>query len=434
MDPESRILSGGAMVVEDSLILALDREDVLRREHPEAEVRDLKGRLVLPGLINSHIHLAQSLFRGMTDDMTIEPWLFQRIWPLQAAHDTETFLAGARLAMLEMMLTGTTTFVESMIIHYGLAELLQEVETSGMRARLARVVMEPREGSLLPARLTESFETGLEEALRVRKLVKDPLRTDIWLGPRWTGMYNPLLLKKTVEAMDSYGLRATMHYAESPEDVDAIRQDTGLSPMQFAQDMGLTDREMLLIHCTYLDPEDPRRMGGQRASLAHCPSSSMKMAFGYADVPLLLETHTPVGLGTDAAACNNGNDLFSEMRITALLHKFRAQDPEVVPARQVLRMATSLGARAIFEPDHLGRLMPGFRADFITVDPAWAAPLPEGSWESALVYSLSGRDVRDVYVDGRQLVREGESLIYDQEKVRSDARRALELLRQRTGL
>ena len=428
MDEKGTIFKEGSMVVDNGKIIALGTEAEIKKAYSHSLVEDLEGRLVMPGLINNHFHLAQSLFRGLADDMTIEPWLFERIWPLQAAHDKETFLAGARLAMLEMSKSGTTTFVESMIVQYGLQDLLDEVIKSGMRARLAKVVMEPKEGSLLPPALTQTLEESLIEARNCRSKVVDPDMVDIWLGPRWTGMYNPHLIEVVNRVMDKEGFASTIHFAEEPDDVAAMLSDGYHSPGDFLKRTGMLDRKYLLIHCPRLGAGDLDIMARGKVTFAHCPVSAMKMAMGYADVPGMLERGVSVGIGTDAPACNNSNDLLAEVKTAALLHKHQAGRPDILPAEEALAMATRIGARSIFAGDIIGTLEVGKRADFITLDMTYAAPLPEKNLPAAVVYSLCGRDVRDVFVDGRQLVKEGMSLIYDEEKIRHDAREAMETL------
>lgn len=434
MDKKDRIIKDGALVVENGQIISLGTKSEMEQAYPQSERVDLGGRLVMPGLINNHFHLAQSMFRGFSDDMTIEPWLFERVWPLQAAHDEKTFLAGARLAMLEMSKSGTTTFVESMIVNYGLDSLFEEVSRSGMRARLAKVVMEPRKGILLPPELTQTLEDSLEEARLCRRKVTNPQMLDIWLGPRWTGMYNPNLIEVVNGVMDDDGFISTIHFAEEFADVEAMVNDGYFSPGDFLKRTGMLDRPYLLIHCPRFEEGDLDILKSGKNTIAHCPVSAMKMAMGYLDVPGLLERGVAVGIGTDAPACNNSNDLIGEIKTAALLHKHQSGRPDVLSANLALRMGTSIGARSIFAEDILGSLEVGKRADFITIDLDYAAPLPLYNLPSSIVYSLSGRDVKDVFVDGRQLVKNGISLIYDEEKIRYDARESMLKLLKRTKL
>ncbi len=434
MDKKDTIIKDGSMVVDNGKIISLGTEGEFLKSYPDSDRVDLGGRLVIPGLINNHFHLAQSMFRGFSDDMTIDPWLFKRIWPLQSAHDEKTFLAGARLAMLEMSKSGTTTFVESMVVNYGLEALFDEVSSSGMRARLAKVVMEPRKGSLLPPALTQELGSSIKEAINCRLRVTNPDMVDIWLGPRWTGLYNSHLIEVVNGVMDDDGFNSTIHFAEESADVDAMINDGFSSPGDFLKRTGMLDRNYLLVHCPRLGVGDLDILKDGKATVAHCPVSAMKMAMGYLDVPGLLEKGVAVGIGTDAPACNNSNDLLGEIKTAALLHKHQSGHPDVLSSGLALGMGTRIGARSIFAEDIIGSLEVGKRADFITLNLEFAAPLPLFNLSSAVVYSLCGRDVRDVFVDGKQLVKEGLSLIFDEEKVRSDASEAMMTLLKRTNL
>ncbi len=434
MDEKDTVIKDGSMVVDNGKIISLGTEVEMLKAYPHSDRVDLGGRLVMPGLINNHFHLAQSMFRGFSDDMTIDPWLFERIWPLQAAHDENTFLAGARLAMLEMSKSGTTTFVESMVVNYGLDALFEEVSSSGMRARLAKVVMEPRKGSLLPPALIQELDDSIKEARNCRSKVTNPDMVDIWLGPRWTGMYNPHLIEVVNGVMDDDGFISTIHFAEELADIDAMAGDGYTSPGKFLKLSGMLDRRYLLIHCPRLGPGDLDILGSGKVTIAHCPVSAMKMAMGYLDVPGLLDKGVAVGIGTDAPACNNSSDLLAEIKTAALLHKHQLGRPEVLSASLSLGLGTCIGARSIFAEDIIGSLEVGKRADFITLDLDYAAPLPFYNLPSSVVYSLCGRDVRDVFVDGKQLVKGGTSLIFDEEKVRSDAREAMTTLLKRTNI
>lgn len=424
MDTEKNYYTDGVLVEDEGKILDIG-DRALFEMYPQAERVDLKGKLLMPGLINAHVHLSQALLRNQADDMELEPWLFGRVWPFQAAHTTKSFLAGARLAMLEMLRSGTTTFVESMVIHYGLEALAEEVEHVGMRGLLSKVVMRKKENVLLPALLREDFDVALKEAVACKGNRSEGSLVDIWLGPRWTGMYDPELLELVRGAMDDHGFVATLHFAESAEDVEMIRKETGRSPLEFLAEKGLMDRKMLLIHGTCLSELDHSYWKDAKASLVHCPVSAMKVGMGYADIPAMMDAGANVSLGTDAAACNNTHDLFREMRMASLLHKHEKGDSSVMTAQTCLDMATMGGARSLYLEKKIGSLEAGKDADMVTIDLDTAHLQPFLNPYGAMVYCANGGDVCDVYVQGRQLVRERECLVLDQEKVIFEAKEAL---------
>ncbi len=433
MDTEKNYYTDGVLVEDEGKILDIG-DRALFEMYPQAERVDLKGKLLMPGLINAHVHLSQALLRNQADDMELEPWLFGRVWPFQAAHTTESFLAGARLAMLEMLRSGTTTFVESMVIHYGLEALAEEVESIGMRGMLSKVVMREKKDVLLPPLLREKFDEALDEAIACKKNRSDGSLVDIWLGPRWTGMYDPELLDLVLGAMEDHGFSATLHFAESAEDVERIRVETGKSPLEFLADKGLMDSRMLLIHGTCLPETDLQYWKGVQASLVHCPVSAMKVGMGYADIPAMMAAGANVSLGTDAAACNNTHDLFREMRMVSLLHKHQQTDSSVMTAQTCLQMATLGGAKSLYLEDTIGSLEVGKDADMVTIDLDAAHLQPFLNPYGALVYCANGGDVCDVYVQGKQLVQGRECLVLDQEKVIFEAKKALGEIADRAGM
>lgn len=432
MDEQETIYENGVLIEDEGRIVAVGDKSLLA-EYPMASQVDLQGKLLMPGLVNAHVHLAQAMLRGQADDMALYPWLSERVWPFQSALDEESFLAGARLAMLEMMLSGTTTFVESMVIHYGLEALASEVDRSGLRAMLSKVVMDPLPGQSLPDQLSETFEESLAEAKEVRENRATDSLVDIWLGPRWTGMYNPSLLDKVAKAMVEDNFKATMHYAESAEDVAEIRRDTGYSALEFLDHKGILDLPMLLIHGTQFEEEDHHLWKDCKAGLVHCPVSAMKVGMGYANVPLMRSKGATICLGTDAAACNNTHDMFREMRALSLLHKYQLQDSSIQNAHDCLKMATIEGAKGLYISDVTGSLEAGKDADMITIDLNQPWLVPTRDIAPTLVYAATGRDVCDVYVRGKQLVSDGQSLIYDHQETMDAARRAFNRTAKKAG-
>lgn len=433
MDDADTRHDDGVLVEDEGRIVALGPRELLE-DYPQADRVDLGGRILMPGLVNAHVHLSQALLRGGADDMALVPWLTGRIWPFQAAHDTESFLAGARLAMLEMLCAGTTTFCESMVIHYGLEALCETVESVGMRAAIAKVVMRDTEGGMLPAKLRQPFDASLAEAVRARDARKPGGLVDVWLGPRWTGRFDDALLDLVREAMDAEDLCATIHYAESAEDTETIRAQTGREPIAYLAHKGLMARRTLIIHGTHLEPARAEHWQDARATLVHCPVSAMKVGMGYADIPGLAASGACVSLGTDAAACNNTHDLFREMRTASLLHKHQKEDPQVMPAAQCLAMATRNGAKSLYLDDRIGRLAVGLEADMITIETDAPHLQPLHDPAAALVYAANASDVRDVYVRGEQLVKEGQCLVLDAERVVYEARAAAKKVWDRAGL
>lgn len=437
VDRERRVYLDGALAVEGKRIAAVGPRTALEQAYPDVPRIHCQGNILMPGLINTHMHLAQCILRGMADDMPLLPWLTQRIWPVQGGYTPEQYLASARVGMAEMLLSGTTTFVESMTAgHYGMEGLVDAVERSGMRGMLSRIVMQPREGMLLPPSMTEGIDAGFAAALEAKKRYDHSAdgRIQIWLGPRWTAMFSQELMARVARYMDEYGFRTTLHYAEEKSDVAAIRAATGLTPAQFLHSSGAARPEMLLVHCTALPQGDEALLAEDGVSVSYCPGSNMKTAMGLNRAWDMLRAGVNVTFGTDAPACDNNSDLFLAMRLGCLLQKHEQRDPTVLSAEQAIEMCTIGAARAIGLDREIGSLEPGKRADFIEVSLRQPRLCPLNNPASAIVYGATGDAVKTVVVDGKTLVREHALLSMDLGQVLEDAHRTAAEMRRKLGI
>lgn len=426
VDRRRTVYPDGAVAVEAGRIADVGPAARLRKAYPGAQRVDCRGGILLPGLINTHIHLAQCLARGMADELPLFPdWLQGRIWPLQASYSPEEFLVSARVGLCEMLKTGTTTFVETMLAqHYGLDGLVEEVERSGMRGMLSKIVMDDTIPNALPKGMTESRDASLASAIDYYKKYHGAAggRIGIWLGPRWTGLFDPHLLFDLAQVMGEYGMHTDIHYAETAEDVQAIFDATGMTPAQYLQKTGLAGKNTVAIHGTAFPREDYRILAETGTSVAHCPVANMAIALGYCDAPGMLAQGVNVSLGTDAMACNNNADIFLEMRGASLLHRHTKGDTRALPAWDILEMATIRGARALGLEEEIGSLEVGKRADFILVDTDKIKFAPDLNPVSSVVYSANGADVSLVVVDGRVLCRGGALLTLDEERCMAKAK------------
>jgi cytosine/adenosine deaminase-related metal-dependent hydrolase len=437
MDAKRRIFEKGALAVSGTRILDVGREEEVLSKYGNAKRIDVEGDILLPGLINSHMHLAQTMIRGLADDLPLTTWLGERIWAIQASYSAEEAKTSAELGIAEMLLSGTTTFVESMIAHnYGIDGIAEAVESSGIRAALSKVVMEPLQGTILPDGLRETKEGSFEEARSAHERWhgKNDGRIMVWLGPRWTGSFNPPLLETVKRTMDELGMRATMHFAESTEDVEAIRKETGLTSVEFLEKMGLARPEMLLVHCVCLEDKDIDILAQTGISVAHCPVSNMKIGMGYCRVLDLIDKGVNVTIGSDAAACNNNCDVFLDMKEAAMLHKHENRSSTALPAERVLEMVTINAARAMGLEDEIGSLEPGKKADFIVVDihKPWLTPSPNPV--STLVYTATGQDVKMVVVNGEIVVQDRNLLTMDVPSLLDKTARTVERIMARIGI
>ncbi len=432
MDADRRVLPEGAVLVKGDRIAEVGPAHELAARYPEAQQQSCPGQVLLPGLINTHVHTAQCLARGFADDMEIMPWLQTRVWPLIGNYTEQQFLASARLNIAEMLLAGTTTFVDPMFAgRYGMAGMVQAIEESGIRGCIGKIVMEPLAGSSLHPGLVETWEASFGGALQAHQQWQGAAggRVEIWLAPRWTAMFNQRLLDEVRRYMDAYGMRMTIHYAESPEDVADIAGATGCSPAEFLVQKGLARPETLLVHCTYLPRADDAILARQAVSVAYCPNSTIKTGMGLCRAYELHQAGVNVSMGTDAAACNNNNDLFMEMRFGSMIQKHVYQNATLFPAQEMLELATIHGAKAIGKEQELGSIEVGKEADFVLVDTRKPRLLPMPSPVSSMVFAATGADVSAVVIAGKTIVENGRLLTMDTAQVMRDAETALAQLR-----
>ncbi|MCP3940702.1 MAG: amidohydrolase [Desulfobacteraceae bacterium] len=364
---------------------------------------DARGGIIMPGLVNCHTHVPMSMFRGLADDLPLDVWLNEHIFPAEAKHlNPDSVRQWSRHSCREMLLSGTTTCCDGYFFE---VEAVRGMVESGIRAVAGQGVIDfPAPGVPDPAH-------NIRVAKEFVKQVKD-------LSSRITPSifcHSPYLCsKKTLVAAkkiaEDAGILFQIHVAETKNEISLIQGLEKRSIIGFLDDLSLLNENTLLVHSVWIDDTDIEIIQKRSARVAHCPESNMKLASGIAPVPKLLDAGIAVGLGTDGAASNNDHDLFGEMDMAAKLHKVACMDPCVMDARTCLRMATIEGARAIGLDGRIGSLEKGKQADIIIVDVDKPHMVPMYDPFSSLVYSAKSSDVSLVMVDGVLRVREGKLL------------------------
>ncbi|MEZ0394678.1 MAG: amidohydrolase [Desulfurococcaceae archaeon] len=442
MDKDRRVIKEGAVAIEDGKIAAVGKREALDRDyryHSDVII-DATRDVVMPGLVNTHVHLAQALLRACADYLPLIRWLKERVWPLQGNYRPNEALASARLAALEMMLTGTTTFLETGLVgRYGPDNIIEAVHGMGLRAAVARHVMDMSgyalEKGIIHEGLVESGEQSFNDTIRLyHKYHGRDNRIWIWFGPRTPGAVSVELYRKISEKARELGTGITMHLAEVREDVEYTTKEFGKRPVEFAHWVGLTGRNVVLVHVVWADDDEISLLSRTGTTVSHNPSSNMKLGSGMARVSEMLRAGVNVALGTDGGPSNNDYDLLREMKHAALLQPARTLDPRSISAEEVLEMATINGARALGIDRLVGSVEPGKEADIIVVD-YWQPHLrPLSNPISHVVYSATGRDVKHVIVGGRLLVFNGRPLTVDYDEVLEEAERAAWELYSRAGI
>ena len=419
----------GAVSVRDGRIAAVGAEP----PDPHDRVIDAAGAILLPGFVQTHIHLCQTLFRGYADDLRLLDWLRTRIWPLEAAHTPATLTAAARLACLELLQSGTTTILTMETVHDTDA-VFEAVAATGMRATIGKAMMDaPLDG--VPARLVEPTNSSLDESLALRRQYDGAQngRIRMAFAPRFALSCTRGLLEAVAAASARDRVIVHSHASEQTDEVDLVRRMTGLGNIEFFDAIGLATPRLNLAHCAWVDESDRALLAGRGVKVTHCPGSNLKLGSGVAPVPEMLESGICVSLGSDGAACNNHLDMFGEMRLAATLQAAR-RTPGALPARQALWMATRNGARALGLDDEIGSIEAGKRADLILVDTRAAHVEPSPDPFSAVVYAARPTDVRLTMIDGEVLVRGGTPARLDPAEVAATARDAAAAVARRAGL
>jgi len=400
MDPARSVVRADLLVEEGRIARIGPR----LRAPPKAAVLDCARKLVIPGLVQSHTHLCQTLFRNQADGLELLDWLSRRIWPLEAAHDARSLRFSARLGIAELLLSGTTCILDMGTVHHTDA-LLRGVLDSGLRYTGGKCLMDAPD---CPEGLRESTSQALAgaERLGARWHGKDEGRIRWALCPRFALSCTEELLRRVAELGERRGWMVHTHASENRDEVARVRQRTGMGNVAFLRRVGLCGPATAIAHCVHLDAGEVRILAESGATAVHCPGANLKLASGIADVPRLLRSGVNVALGSDSAACNNTLDAFHEMRLAGTLHLPRG-GARAMPASEVLAMATIRGARALGLESEIGSLEVGKKADLTVVDLSAPHLAPSGpDPHSTLVYSACKTDVTDTIVDGRWLVRD----------------------------
>jgi 5-methylthioadenosine/S-adenosylhomocysteine deaminase len=415
MDPGRRVLENAAVAVRGDRIAAVGPRAEIDRAYTPKRRLDRPDAVLLPGLINAHTHAAMSLLRGVADDLRLQDWLEKYIFPAEARNVSRDFvLWGTRLACLEMLLSGTTTYAD---MYYFEDAAAQATRDAGMRAVLGETIM----GFAAPDAKTPEMAVAFAEKF-IQKFKDDPLIVPA-VAPH--ALYtNPEATLRAARALaNKYGAPLLIHLSETRKEKEDVQAKYGASPAVVLDRWGVFEGRTLAAHGVWLDDADLAILKRRGVGLAHCASSNMKLASGVAAVAKWLALDLAAGLGTDGpAGSNNDFNMFEEMDLAAKLQKVTTGDPRALTALQALEMATIRGARALGLEKEIGSLEPGKRADLISLTLSEPHAEPLYGVVSQLVYALKGSDVRDAMVNGRMVVRDRQALTLDRAAVVGRAR------------
>ena len=414
MDHQRTVLVGGAIAVRDGAIIAVGPRDGIAAEHDAARVIDASDSLIIPGLIDAHTHMPMTLFRGLADDLPLQVWLEQHVWPAERQFiHPDTVRLGSRLGVAELLRSGVTTVCDMYFYEDEVAAVVDEL---GSRAVLGQAFFD------FPGPQGLDVEHNISYAEQFIARWRGHPRIVPALAPHAPYTVSPDLYRRLHALAERHDVLLLTHVAETRDEDRDVRARYGRSPTRHLANLGLLDERLVAAHCVWVDGEEIELIATGGAAVVHNPRSNLKLASGIAPVPDMLRAGIRVGLGTDGAASNNELDLFAEMQIAALIHKGIRLDPLAVPATAALEMATIGGARAL-RLDHLiGSLEVGKRADLAIVDLDEDNLVPLYDPASHLAYAVEAADVRTVLVDGRVVLDAGRLTTADERDIRRRVR------------
>jgi 5-methylthioadenosine/S-adenosylhomocysteine deaminase len=422
MNPARAIVENGAVAIDGANIVAVGSVADIAAQFRARETLDARGQIVLPGLVNTHTHAPMVLYRGLADDLALSEWLEKYIFPAEAKTVSPEFVrAGTRLAALEMIQSGTTTYAD---MYYFEEEIARETKAAGLRGVLGQTVIQ------FPVADAKTPADGLARAEAfIRAYKNDPLITPA-VAPHAVYTLDAGSLRAARDLSRRHNVPTLIHLAETADEVKNAEATFKLSPTRYLDSLGFLGEGVLAAHGVWVTEPEIGLLKTRGVGVSHNPESNMKLASGVAPVPGYLAVDTAIGLGTDGAASNNDLDMFEAMRMASLLHKLQTGDPRAVSARTALEMATIRGARALGMQSHIGSLEAGKRADVILVDVLGARQIPMYDPVSHLVYVARGGDVRTTIVNGRVLMKDRNVATLREAEVIRDARTWAEKVRE----
>lgn len=393
MDDEDRVVEDGAVAIGNGRIRAVGRSEEVRKKFSAKKRMREKDAIIMPGLVNTHTHAAMSLFSGVADDMELDRWLNDFIFPLEDKFVEKNFAYwGSLLACAEMVLSGTTTFCD---MYFYEKETGRAAEKIGMRAVIGEGIAAsgPDESGVWEKKKMLTLEM-------MKKFQKSRL-ISVAVEPHSPYACGEKILKEAKKFADDYRMLYAIHLSETKKEFSDFVRDKGMTPVEYLDSLGVLGPNTLAAHCVWMSKKDFRILKGRGVKISHCPQSNMKLASGIAPVAKFLKNGMTVSLGTDGSASNNTLDMFREMKSAALLGKVANLDPKALSARQTLRLATIGGAEALGKQDEIGSLEVGKKADIILVDFKKPHLAPVYDYYSHLVYCANGSDVITAIIDGR---------------------------------
>lgn len=424
----AREIIEGDIYVEEGTIKAIGASLTYKAD----KVIDAAGHLVIPGLVQPHIHLCQTLFRGQADDLELLDWLKQKIWPLEAAHDAESIYYSALLGIGELFKSGTTAIVDMATVNHTESNF-QAIYDSGMRAVSGKCMMDF--GADVPPGLHDTTANAIEESIELLEKWHGKGLIHYAFTPRFAVSCTEELLTKTVELAEKYQVAIHTHASENKGEIEYVQKLTGLRNIIYLEKLGMTGSNLILAHCIHLDSEEMAILAKSRTNIAHCPSSNLKLGSGVAKIPELLEQGVAVAIAADGAPCNNNLDGFMEMRLAALVQK-PFYGSTAMPADKVFELATIGGAKAMGLSNRIGSIEIGKQADIavVALDELRTTPVFGVNIYTQLVYQVQSSQVVTTIINGQVVMENRRLTTIDEAAVIRQANHAVKRVAKRAGI
>ena len=386
------------------------------------KIIDAEGKILLPGLINTHTHLSMTLFRGLADDLSLDSWLNDHIWPMEANLNGDYCYIGALLGAVELIKSGTTTFSD---MYFYMEDVARAVEDAGIRAVLSYGMIDFGDA--------EKREAEIEENLQLFKSCNGMAdgRIKVFFGPHSPYTASEDLLIKVRELADEYNMGIHIHVSETEKEINDSLDEKGLRPFEYLEKIGFLGPDVVAAHCVWLSDEEIEIIKKHDVKVSHNPCSNMKLASGIAPVSKLIENDICVSIGTDGASSNNNLDLIEELKTASLLQKVSTLDPKVLTSDEAITMATIKGAEALGLENEIGSIEVGKKADIILIDTNSANMVPDSSsLSSNVIYSANGSNVDTTICNGKILMENKKLTVLDEQEIYDKAKKAIKELKE----
>ncbi len=418
LDPEKDINAKKDLLIKEDLIYKIDEE--IAQDNVD-KIIDAKDKILLPGFVNTHTHLSMALFRGLADDLSLDEWLNDNIWPMEANLNEYYCYIGALLGAVELIKSGTTTFSD---MYFYMEDVAKAVEESGIRAVLSYGMIDFGD--------EEKRKAEIEKNMNLFKNCHNTAdgRIKVFFGPHSPYTASEELLKEVRKLADENNIKIHIHVSETQKEIDDVSAEKGLRPFEYLDSIGFLGPDVLCAHCVWLSDEEIEIIKKHDVKISHNPCSNMKLASGIAPVKKLLDNDICVAIGTDGASSNNNLDIIEELKTASLLQKVSTLDPEALNSDEALAMGTIEGAKALGLDDEIGTIEVGKKADLILIDTNNANMIPDSSkLSSNVIYAANGFNVDTTICNGQILMENRQLTTLDEQDIYKKAKEAIDELK-----